>query len=128
MSRNGWNLLHERMAFMARLIEAADTDPHAAIAGLSESEVSRLFGDEDGLFLSLRQRWLTMLSATLDEADYEGIAADQAMADLAAAQPGLRALLDVAARQSLRVRALSRGEQRMVELFEGSTDDRKTVA
>ena len=120
------------MAFMADLIEVADSDPEAALAQLrgpdNSFEVSRLFGSEEGLLLSLRQRWLTMLSAKLDQADYEGITSDQARAELAAAQPGLRALLDIASRRSLRLRALSRGEQRVIDLFEGSIGDRQTVA
>jgi ATP adenylyltransferase len=124
-----WTLLHDRMAFMAELIQAAETDPEAALQlGDRASEVSRLFGDEEGLLLSLRQRWMTMLVAKLDQAAYDGVSAEQARADLAAAQPGLRALLDVASRRSLRVRILSRGEQRVVEVFGGATSDRQTVA
>ena len=57
-----WKLLHERMAFMTEMIQAADTDPQAALDLADKaSEVSRLFGDEEGLLLSLRQRWVTML-------------------------------------------------------------------
>ena len=117
------------MAFMAELIHAAETDPEAAL-DLTEraSEVSRLFGDEEGLLLSLRQRWMTMLVAKLDQAVHEGVSAEQARADLAAAQPGLRALLDVAARRSLRVRSLSRGEHMAMDFFGGPTGDRQTVA
>ena len=124
-----WKLLHERMAFMAELIQAADTDPEAALdMAANASEVPRLFGDEEGLMLSLRQRWLTMLSAKLDQAAYDGVTAEQARADLAAANPGLHALLAIASRRSLRLRALSRGEQRVMELFAGSPSDRQTVA
>jgi ATP adenylyltransferase len=124
-----WTLLHDRMAFMAELIRAAETDPEAALElGDRASEVSRLFGDEEGLLLSLRQRWMTMLVAKLDQAAHEGVSAEQARADLAAAQPGLRALLDVASRRSLRVRSLSRGEQRVIDVFGGPTGDRQTVA
>ncbi|QLL09140.1 hypothetical protein [Mycobacterium vicinigordonae] len=127
-----WTLLHQRMALMKELIDLAATDPESALAQLSRpelaAEVTRLFGDEEGLLLSLRQRWLTALSAKLDQADYEGISSEQARADLVAAQPGLRALLDVAGRRSLRMRALSGGEQRVVDLFVGSMVDRLTVA
>lgn len=123
-----WTQLHDRMAFMAEMIEAAEIDPEAALARLADTDraadMARLFGDEEGLLLSLRQRWLTMLSAKLDQADYEGITTEQARAELAAAQPGLRALVDAAGRRSLRMRALSGGEQRVMELFE----DRQTVA
>jgi ATP adenylyltransferase len=124
-----WTLLHDRMTFMAELIQAAETDPEAALQlGDRAAEVSRLFGDEEGLLLSLRHRWMTMLVAKLDQAAREGVSAEQARADLAAAQPGLRALLDVACRRSLRVRALSRGEQRVIDVFGGPTGDRQTVA
>jgi hypothetical protein len=124
-----WTLLHDRMAFMADLIQAAETDPEAALElGDRTSEVSRLFGDQEGLLLSLRQRWMTTLVAKLDQAAHDGLDAEQARADLAAAQPGLHALLEIASRRSLRVRSLSRDEQRAIDLFGGSTSDRQTVA
>lgn len=67
-----WTLLHDRMAFMAEVIKAADTDPQAALALIdNSSEVPELFGDEEGLMLSLGQRWITMLVAKLDQAAYE---------------------------------------------------------
>ncbi len=124
-----WALLHDRMAFMAELIQAAETHPEAALE-LSDraSEVSRLFGDEEGLLLSLRQRWMTSLVAKLDQAAHEGVPVDRARADLEAAQPGLRALLEIAGQRSLRVRSLSRDEQRVVDLWSGPTSDRQTVA
>jgi ATP adenylyltransferase len=117
------------MAFMAELIQAAETDPEAALdlAGRAY-EVSRLFGDEDGLLLSLRQRWMTTLVAKLDQAAYDGVAAEQARADLAAAQPGLHALVEIGSKRSLRVRSLSQREQQVVDLWGGSTSDRQTVA
>jgi ATP adenylyltransferase len=124
-----WTLLHDRMAVMAELIQAAETNPEAALElGDRASEVSRLFGDEEGLLLSLWQRWMTMLVAKLDQAAYDGVPAEQARADLVAAQPGLHALLDIASRRSLRVRSLSRAEQRAVAVFGGTTSDRQTVA
>jgi ATP adenylyltransferase len=124
-----WTLLHDRMASMAELIQAAESDPEAALDLADRaSEVSRLFGDEEGLLLSLRQRWMTMLVAKLDQAADGDVPAEQARADLAAAQPGLHALLDVASRRSLRVRSLSRAEQRVVDVFDGTTSDRQTVA
>jgi ATP adenylyltransferase len=123
-----WTLLHDRMAFMADLIRAGESDPDAALDLADRaSEVSRLFGDEEGLLLSLRQRWMTMLVAKLDQAAHDEIPADQARAELVAAQPGLHALVQIAARRSLRVRSLSRGEHRAMEFF-GSTSDRLTVA
>jgi ATP adenylyltransferase len=124
-----WTLLHDRMAFMAELIQAAETDAEAALElGDRAAEVSRLFGDEEGLLLSLRQRWMTMLVAKLDQAAHDGVPAEQARAALVAAQPGLRALLDLGSRRSLRMRSLSRGEQQAMELLGGPTGDRQTVA
>ena len=124
-----WTLLHDRMAFMAEVIKAAETDPEAALALIdNSSEVSGLFGDEEGLMLSLSQRWITMLVAKLDQAAYEGASAEQVRADLEAAQPGLHALVKIGTRRSLRVRALTRGEHVAVGLFGGPTSDRQTVA
>ncbi|CQD07601.1 hypothetical protein U8D42_21590 [Mycobacterium europaeum] len=124
-----WTLLHDRMAFMAEVIKAAETDPDAALASVAASpEVSRLFGDEEGLLLSLGQRWITMLVAKLDQAAHEGLAAEQVRADLEAAEPGLHALVRIGSRQSLRLRSLSRGEHVAVGLFGGPSGDRQTVA
>ena len=111
--------MHDRMAFMGNLIRAAETDPEAALALADKSsELSRLFGDEEGLLLSLRQRWMTRLVAKLDQAAHDGVATENVRADLAAAEPGLHALLDIASRRSLRLRSLSGQEQRVVELHE----------
>jgi ATP adenylyltransferase len=123
-----WTLLHDRMAFMANVIKAAETDPEAALALADRSsEVSRLFGDEEGLLLSLRHRWMTMLVAKLDQAAYDDVPTEQARAELAAAEPGLQALLKIAARRSLGVRSLPRDERRAVALL-GGPSDRQTVA
>lgn len=123
-----WTLLHDRMAFMAQVIKAAETDPEAALALTGGSpEVSRLFGDEEGLLLSLRQRWMTMLVAKLDQAADDGVPAERARADLVAAEPGLHALLEIGFRRSLRVRSLAEGERRAMELL-GGPSDRQTVA
>ncbi|OBH51798.1 hypothetical protein A5687_10085 [Mycobacterium mantenii] len=124
-----WTLLHNRMAFMAQVIKAAETDPEAALALIdNSSEVSELFGDEEGLMLSLGQRWITMLVAKLDQAAHEGASAQQVRADLEAAEPGLHALVKIGTRRSLRVRSLTRGEHVAVGLFGGPTSDRQTVA
>jgi ATP adenylyltransferase len=121
--------LHERMALMADLVEHAATDAHRALDNAARSvEVRRLFGDEEGLLLALRHRWITMLAAKLDQAAYEDVPADQARAELAAAHPGLRAILDIAARRSVRVRALDRGEQQMVDYYAGPHSGGLTVA
>jgi hypothetical protein len=114
---------------MAELIQAAETDPEAALQLADRAaEVSRLFGDEEGLLLSLRHRWMTMLVAKLDQAAHDDVPAEQARAGLTAAQPGLHALVELAARRSLRVRSVSRREQRAIDSFGGTTSDRQTVA
>jgi ATP adenylyltransferase len=124
-----WSLLHERMAFMADVIDRAATDAEAALTlNGRTSDVERLFGGEEGLLLSLRHRWVTMLAAKLDQAAYDDIPAAQARAELAAAHPGLRALLDAAALRSVRVRALEHSEQRIVDLYTCPGADRQTVA
>ncbi|OBI10523.1 hypothetical protein [Mycobacterium scrofulaceum] len=124
-----WTQLHDRMAFMAEVIKAAEIDPEAALALVGDSpEVPRLFGDEEGLLLSLGQRWITMLVAKLDQAAHEGVATEQVRADLEAAEPGLHALVRIGSRRSLRVRSLTRGEHVAVGLFGGPSGDRQTVA
>ncbi|OBF63203.1 hypothetical protein A5753_13015 [Mycobacterium sp. 852002-51971_SCH5477799-a] len=124
-----WTLLHDRMAFMAEVIRAAETDPEAALALIdNSSEVSELFGDEEGLMLSLGHRWITMLVAKLDQAAHVGESAEQVRADLEAAHPGLHALVKIGTRRSVRVRSLTRGEHVAVGLFGGPTNDRQTVA
>ncbi|MFI5509599.1 hypothetical protein ACIA48_19195 [Mycobacterium sp. NPDC051804] len=124
-----WSQLHERMAFMADLIDRAATDPEAAIdLNGRTADVERLFGSEEGLLLSLRHRWVTMLTAKLDQAVHEDVSADQARAELAAANPGLLALLDAANRRSVRMRALAHGEKHIVALYTSPGNDRQTVA
>lgn len=104
-----WTLLHDRMAFMAEVIKTADTDPQAALVLIdNSSEVPELFGDAEGLMLSLGQRWITMLVAKLDQAAHEGASAEQVRANLEAAEPGLHALVRIGSRRSVRVRSLSR--------------------
>jgi hypothetical protein len=67
--------------------------------------------------LWLQHRWLTALTARLDD----DIPAEQVRAELAVREPGLRALLDEAARRSVRVRSLQRDEQQIVEPFGAQT-------
>lgn len=103
-----WTQLHERMAFMADLIERATENVDAAMHfNGNRPDIERLFGSEEGLFLSLHQRWLTALTAKLDD----DTSAEQARSELAAQQPGLRALLDAAAQRSERLRSLQRHER-----------------
>jgi hypothetical protein len=76
------------MAFMADIIDRAAADPGAA-ATLTDnaSDVRRLFGSEEGLLLSLRHKWVTMLTAKLDQAAHDDVPADRARADLAPRTP-----------------------------------------
>ena len=114
---------------MATLIERASTAPERALS-FDDSElddVARLFGDEQGLLLALRHRWVTTLTAKLDQAAYDDVPSEQVRAELEAAQPGLRALLDAAARRSVRLRSLERGEQRILDYFNGPNPKRRDV-
>lgn len=123
-----WQELHERMDFMADVIGRANENPESVIDFSGELlKVERLFGSEEGLLLSLQQRWTTALAAKLDQAAEDDIPAEQARAELAARLPGLRALLDEAARRSVRVRGRQHDERRIVELHGGALQ-RQTVA
>jgi hypothetical protein len=124
-----WNQLHERMAFMADLIDRAAESPDSALHFNGNlSEVERLFGSEEGLLLALQQRWMTALTARLDQAHYEGVPAEVAIAELAAQQPGLRALLDAAAARSTQVRGLQHREPQVAVLFDGSPFGQQYIA
>ncbi|MEZ0362933.1 hypothetical protein ACAG26_04435 [Mycobacterium sp. pUA109] len=124
-----WTELHERMAFMADLIAKAAEDPQAALHfNGNRPDVERLFGSEEGLLLALQQRWMTALTAKLDQAHHEGVPAAQARAQLAAQERGLRALLDAGMQRSVRVRALQHDEPRIAELFDGMPISLQTIA
>ena len=116
-----WSQFHERNAFLTGLVERATVDPDAALNfGPDEFEdLQRLFGDEENLLLALRHRWLTLLTAKMDQAVDDDVPAEQVRARLAEAQPGLRSLLDAGARRSLRLRSLERSEDRIAEYFDG---------
>jgi ATP adenylyltransferase len=122
-----WQELHERMDFMAELIDHAAENPQSAI-DFDDPTVERLFGSKEGLLLSLQHRWMTALTAKLDQAAEDDIPAEQARAELAARLPGLRTLLDEAARRSIRIRGRQHEEQRIVELHGGVVPLRQTVA
>lgn len=105
---------------MADIIERAAEDPAGALDFTDRlPDVERLFGSEEGLLLALQQRWMTALTAKLDQAHHDGVPAEQAVAELSAQRPGLRALLDAASHRSVRVRALQHGEHRVAGLFDG---------
>ena len=99
---------------MADLIGRGNENPDAALDfNGNMPDVQRLFGSEEGLLLSLQQRWVTALTARLDD----DIPGEQARAELALREPGLRAVLDAAARRSVRVRSVQRDEQQIVAAF-----------
>jgi ATP adenylyltransferase len=124
-----WQELHERMDFMAELIDHAVENPQSAINfDDHRPTIDRLFGGEEGLLLSLQHRWMTALTAKLDQAAEDDIPVEQARAELAARLPGLRALLDDAARRSIRIRSRQHDEQRVVELHGGVAFRQQTVA
>lgn len=103
---------------MADLIERAAENPDAAMdLNGNLPSVERLFGSEERLLLALQQRWVTALTARLDD----DVPAEQARAELAAREPGLRTLLDAGARRSVRVRRLQRDEQQIVQAFSQQT-------
>jgi ATP adenylyltransferase len=124
-----WQEHHERMAFMAGVISQAAENPQSAL-DFSENmqTLERLFGSEEGLLLSLQHRWVTALTAKLDQAAEDDIPAEQVRAALAAREPGLRALLDEAGRRSVRVRGRQHEEQRIFELYDDAPPLRETVA
>jgi ATP adenylyltransferase len=123
-----WQEVHERMDFMAELIDRAVENPQSAINfDDNKATIERLFGSEEGLLLSLQHRWMTAL-AKLDQAAEDDIPAEQARAELAARLPGLRALLDEGARRSIRIRGRQHEEQRVVALHGGVASLQQTVA
>jgi ATP adenylyltransferase len=124
-----WQELHERMDFMAELIDRAAENPQSTINfDDNRATIDRLFGGEEGLLLSLQHRWMTALTAKLDQAAEDDIPVEQARAELAARMPGLRALLDEAARRSIRIRSRQHDEQRVVEMHSGVASLQQTVA
>ncbi|KLO26713.1 hypothetical protein ABW16_18560 [Mycolicibacter heraklionensis] len=124
-----WNHFHERMAFMAELIDRAAESPDSAMhLDGDPSDIERLFGSEEGLLLALQHRWMTTLTARLDQAHYEGIPAEVAVAELAAQQPGLRALLDAAGAWSTRIRGLQRREPQLAVQFDGTPFGQQYIA
>lgn len=114
---------------MADLIEKANDNPDVASTFEGEtSDIKRLFGSEEGLLLSLQQRWLTALTARLDQAAHRGIPLQWAIAGLEAQHSGLRALLTMAAQRSMRVRILQRDERRIMDLYDGHMTTWQTIA
>jgi len=106
---------------MSKLIERATTDPDTALDcdDAESAHLRRLFGDESTLMLALRHRWMTTLTAKLDQAAHDWVPADQVRAELAKSQPGLRALLDAGARKSVPLRSLERREKHIIESCTG---------
>lgn len=124
-----WSQLHERMAFMANLIEMAADNPDVALDFNGDlADVERLFGGEEGLLLSLHQRWVTALTAKLDQVTHRGVPIESALTELAAEHRGLRAVLEVAARRSEKIRALQHHERRIIDLYGGYVAPWQTIA
>lgn len=125
-----WSEFHERTAFIAELIERAEVDAVAALDfdEVQRAEMQRLFGDEHRLLLALRHKWVNTLTVKLEQAVHDDVPAEQARAQLAAAQPGLRALLDLASQRSVQVRGFERAEQQIVDCYRGPEVVRVTVA
>lgn len=114
---------------MTALIERANDNPDVASVFEGEtSDIERLFGNEEDLLLSLQQRWLTALTARLDQAAHRGIPLQWAIAELEDQHRGLRALLRMAAQRSSRVRVLQRDERRAMDLYEGQMTTWQTIA
>lgn len=125
-----WELFHERNAFTADLIERATVDADAALdfTPAQRATVERLFGNEEQLLLALRQKWMTNLSAALDQAIFEDRPLGSVPAELAGKRPGLRALLDVGERRFVRLRSLQHGEPMMVACHGAPDVAQRTVA
>ncbi|BBZ64665.1 hypothetical protein MINS_00940 [Mycolicibacterium insubricum] len=125
-----WELFHERNAFTAELIERATVDAEAALdfTPAQRASVERLFGNEEQLLLALRQKWMTNLSASLDQAIFEDRPLAPVPGELARSRPGLRALLDIGERRFVRLRALQRGEPMMIASHGAPDVAQRTVA
>jgi ATP adenylyltransferase len=91
------------------------------------AELDRLYGDRDGFLLAVRHRWMTALTAKLDQAAHADISPQQVRSELAERNPGLRALLDTGLSSSVRVRALRHGEQQVLDLYTGPAIVRRTA-
>ena len=88
------------MTFMANAIDLRLVSAEEALRFDSARwlELERLFKTRNVLMSGLRQRWMTTLTAKLDCGGARGALAAQVRARPAPAQPGLRVLLDAAAR------------------------------
>lgn len=89
-----WTDLHARMDILHTVVDRAARN--AADPKLFDGipELERLFGGPDGVLLALRYRWDNHMSVKLDDALARGKSTVEVYLELAAEQPGLRAVLD----------------------------------
>ncbi|MFG1795638.1 hypothetical protein [Nocardia sp. NPDC049149] len=89
-----WKDQHARTDIVHMVLARAAVDPADPRLFDGIPDLTRLFGDADGLLLALRYRWNIHLDAKLDQALSQGQSAIEAYLELAAEQPVLRAVLD----------------------------------
>ncbi|WP_446221417.1 hypothetical protein ACTWPB_15735 [Nocardia sp. IBHARD005] len=105
-----WIDLHHRTEIVHTVLARAAINPNdpGLFAGIAD--LDRLFGGVEGLLHALANRWDNHLHVKLELAELDGLTPTEAYLELAAEQPGLRALLDArrAIGQTTRDRALAR--------------------
>jgi hypothetical protein len=84
-----WTDLHRRNEIIDEVLARAARNPADPDLFRNLPELDRLFGDVQGLLLTLQYRWRNHMQARLEWADPELVARE-----LAAEQPALRAVLD----------------------------------
>ncbi|TQF68354.1 hypothetical protein FK531_14805 [Rhodococcus spelaei] len=89
-----WSDVHARTAIIETVLERATADAQSPLLFANMPDAERLFGGVDGLILALQHRWTNHLAAKLDQAIEDGTPPYVAWDELAAEQPGLRAVLD----------------------------------
>ncbi|MFI6867287.1 hypothetical protein [Nocardia sp. NPDC050406] len=89
-----WADLHARTDILHAVLDRAARNPADPTLFDGFPELDRLFGGPEGVLLALRYRWDNHLSVKLDHALAQGKSAVEVYLELAAEQPGLRAILD----------------------------------
>ncbi|MCX5042957.1 hypothetical protein OG921_07225 [Aldersonia sp. NBC_00410] len=89
-----WTDLHQRNAIIDEVLARAERNPDDPELFRDLPDLDRLFGGIDGLLLTLQYRWRNHVTARLDLAEEKFLDPQQVVADLAAEQPALRAVLD----------------------------------
>ncbi|NNH72580.1 hypothetical protein HLB23_22415 [Nocardia uniformis] len=89
-----WTDLHTRMDILHTVVDRAARN--AADPRLFDGipELNRLFGGPAGVLLALRYRWDNHLRVKMEHALAQGKSAVEVYLELAAEQPGVRAILD----------------------------------